>query len=359
VPAKRGRGGLRLTKRDLEVLGFVARHGFATVGQVGAACFSTWWDGRRELEVSTTMVYRRLKMLVDANLLRHEYVLYGKPGVYLATRKSADLVDVGVPPTKVDLKSFDHDLRVVDLALTLEGQTDWITERQIRARAVSAARGRGGRVSRSGGLGRVPDGLLVSPWGEAWAVELEISRKDNARYLDVFRGYVGRHRARIPEGAPETWPDERLEAYVKSGGEVDGVAWYFRSDSKRERARVAAEAAEAEDFRASRHCRFFFGDADNPRWPPFEKGDEQQERDRLEDLERRRADHEEAKRSHLSRVRLTREEAAYLPEDARGRKNEGRLLPRQLTEEERARALSEGLERKREHERANYPALRG
>src|SRR5215213_3817362 len=53
VPAKRGRGGLRLTKRDLEVLGFVARHGFATAGQVGTACFSTWWDGRRELKVST------------------------------------------------------------------------------------------------------------------------------------------------------------------------------------------------------------------------------------------------------------------------------------------------------------------
>jgi hypothetical protein len=158
-----------------------------------------------------TMVYRRLKKLVDAGLLRHEYVLHGKPRVYLATRKSADLVDVGVPPAKVDLKSFDHDLRVVDLALSLEGPTDWITERQIRAKALSAVRADGGRVSRSGNIGRMPDGLLISPWGEVWAVELEISGKDNARYLDAFRGYVGRHRARIPEGAPETWPDERLE----------------------------------------------------------------------------------------------------------------------------------------------------
>ncbi|CAA9464653.1 MAG: hypothetical protein AVDCRST_MAG02-2907 [uncultured Rubrobacteraceae bacterium] len=359
MSARRRGGGLRLTERDLDVLRFVACHGFATAEQVGLSCFSGWGDGRLELGVSMTMVYRRLKKLVDADLLRHEYVLHGRPGVYLATRRSAELADAGVPPAKVDLKSFDHDLAVVDLALALEGQTDWITERQIRAKAVSAARGGGGRVSRAGGTGRTPDGLLVSPWGEVWAVELEISGKDNARYLDVFRGYVRRHRERIPEGAPETWPDERLAAYVGSGGEIDGVAWYFRSPSKRERARRAAEEAEAEDFRRSRHCRFFFGDASEPRWPPFEKWDEQREQDRRADLERRRAAHEERKYSHLSRVRLTEQEASYVLEEFHRRKNEGRLLPRRLTEEEEAWALREGLEMKREHERENYPEFWG
>jgi hypothetical protein len=58
-------------------------------------------------------------------------------------------------------------------------------------------------------------------------------------------------------------------------------------------------------------------------------------------------------------VRLTHEESAYLLEEARRRKNEGRMLSRQLTEEERAWALSKGLETKREHERANYPEFRG
>jgi len=58
-------------------------------------------------------------------------------------------------------------------------------------------------------------------------------------------------------------------------------------------------------------------------------------------------------------VRLTEDEAEYFLEEAHRRKNEGRLLPRQLTEEERALALREGLEMKLEHERATYPEFRG
>jgi len=240
VPRKK-RQGLRLTERDLEVLGFVVRHGFATAEQVGSHSFSRWENDRREREVSMTMVYRRLKKLVEADLLKHEYVLHGRPGVYLATRRCADLVDAGVPPAKVDLKSFDHDLAVVDLALALGAGAEqgWITEREIRSKAVSDARGGGGRISRGGRLGRVPDGLLVGRMGERWAVELEISGKDNARYLDIFRGYVGRHRERMPEGAPGLWPEEQLADYVEGGGEVDGVAWYFWSGSKLQRARDA------------------------------------------------------------------------------------------------------------------------
>jgi len=95
------RQGLRLTGRDLDVLRFVTRHGFATAEQVGAHSFSSWRNKRLELDVSMTMVYRRLKKLVEADLLRHEYVLHGRPGVYLATRKCADLVDAGAPPAKV------------------------------------------------------------------------------------------------------------------------------------------------------------------------------------------------------------------------------------------------------------------
>jgi len=359
------RQGLRLTGRDRDVLRFVTRHGFATAEQVGAHSFSSWRNKRLELDVSMTMVYRRLKKLVEADLLKHEYVLHGSPGVYLATRRCADLVDDGVPPAKVDLKSFDHDLAVVDLALALgtpDAQTDWITEREIRSKAVSEARGGGGRISRSGRLGRAPDGLLVGRMGERWAVELEISGKDNARYLDIFRGYVSRHRERIPDGAPDLRPEdpeEQLADYVEGGGEFDGVAWYCWSAFKLQRARDAAEDAEAEDFHASRHCRFHFGDAGDPRPPDFDKWEDQERRDRWEERERRGAAHEEGRRSHLSRVRLTEEEAGYFLEEARRQKNEGRLLPRQLTEEERALALREGLEMKLEHERATYPEFRG
>lgn len=353
------RGGVRLTKRDLKGLEFVTRHGFITAEQFGLAAFCNFTQGRRELDVSMSMVYRRLKKLVDAGLLRHEYVLHGKPGVYLATKKGAELADVGVPPAKVDLKSLEHDLAVVDLALKLEGLPDWITERQIRSEAVSAVRGGGGRISRNGNLGRMPDGILTGLGGQRWAVELEISGKDNARYREVFRNYAKRHRERLPQEEAQFCPEGALADYVRTNGEVEGVAWYFWSEAKRERAREAAAEVQAEGPWHSRNCRFYFGAADDPGFPFFserkDEEEEQQERDRLEELERRRAVHEERKRSYLEGMKLTEEEAAHSVEEAYVRKNEGRLLKKQLTEEERRQALEKGLEMKRKRERANYP----
>jgi hypothetical protein len=258
----------------------------------------------------------------------------------------------------VDLKSFEHDLAVVDLALSLEGHPDWITEREIRASAVSAVRGTGGKISRSGRLGRVPDGLLIGFMGERWAVELEISGKDNARYLDIFRGYADKHRERMPDvGWPE--PEDALADYVGSRGELDGVAWYFHSESKRERASEAARQVEAEDPWRTRDCRFCFGDAADPRQPPFDKWDEQKEADEREDIERRRVAHEELKHSHLARVQLIGEEAESLIREAHRLKNEGCLFKRRLTEGEGRQALREGLESKRESERAEYPEFGG
>jgi len=58
-------------------------------------------------------------------------------------------------------------------------------------------------------------------------------------------------------------------------------------------------------------------------------------------------------------VRLTEGGAEYFLEEAHRRKNEGRVLPRRLTEEERTLALKEGLEMKRQHERATYHEFRG
>lgn len=354
--------GLRITDRDLHLLTFVTRHGFATAAQIGLWSFSEWEAGERELVVSMSMVYRRLGKLVSGGLLRHEYVLHGRPGVYLATRRCADFVDAGVPPAKVDLKSFDHDLAVVDLALSLEGLFDWLTEREIRARAVSAVRGRGGKISRSGRLGRVPDGLLLGYKAERWAVELEISGKDNARYLDIFRAYADKHRERMPEGDLPS-PEEALADYVESRGELDGVAWYFRSDSKRERAREAARKVirevEEEYPDDAGNLRFFFGDAADPRTPPSEKWDEQVEEDEREERERRRQAHEDRKREHLAGVKLTAGEADQAVEEVYRLKNEGKLIRKRLTEEERSEALRDALEAKRARERAAYPGFEG
>jgi hypothetical protein len=70
----------------------------------------------------------------------------------------------------------------------------------------------------------------------------------------------------------------------------------------------------------------------------------------LEELEERGATYEDI---------LSGEIRARWIQEAYERKNEGRLLKKQLTEEERRRVLQKGLEMKREHERATYPEFRG
>lgn len=274
---KRRSGRIKVQPRDNHAIWTIGVHGYMTAPQIKLAAFDGWDDRGQWCPVSDQAVYRRLKKLCGAGLLEHRRTWYGDHGVYRATRDGLELAGLDVAPARVDKRDYEHDLRVVDLALRITGYTGdgWIPERMIRSHL---------KVGMS--IGRVPDGLLLGPGGERWAVELEVSGKESQRYNEACAKYARRHRYRIPQDASEMeGMEEYIDDYFGSGGEVDGVVWYFFSERKRLRALAEAEKVLASYGRQRRridHLRFLFDDASQPAPPPFEKWDQQQERGRRE-----------------------------------------------------------------------------
>ena len=344
----------KMQPRDHRIVYFAGAHGYVNMLHVKLFAFESKDEWGQWKSVSEQAVYRRLKTLCEAGLLVHQRTWYGDHGIYRATRKGLSLVGLNIAPARLDKRDYEHDLLVVDLALGLTDFTcdGWITERLIRSRLRPGA-----------SIGRVPDGLLVGHGGELWAVELEVSGKEAQRYHDACYRYAERHRYQIPHESPGWNLAEHLDAYMGSGGELDGVAWYFFSELKRRRALAAAERVIAEgrrDYYRTDHLRFRFQGADPPSPPPFEKWEEQQEnelqiaiqlaRERREEQERQKTERRRAEALESAKLYLTWSEQERSVEAARRRKcEEGR--GRQLTGTERDEALIDAMKRKRERKR--------
>jgi hypothetical protein len=344
----------KMQPRDHRIVYFAGAHGYVNMLHIKLFAFEDKDEWGQWKSVSEQAVYRRLKTLCEAGLLVHQRTWYGDHGIYRATRKGLSLVGLNIAPARLDKRDYEHDLLVVDLALGLTDYTcdGWITERLIRSRLRPGA-----------SIGRVPDGLLVGHGGELWAVELEVSGKEAQRYHDACFRYAERQRYQIPHEASGWNLAEHLDAYVGSGGEVDGVAWYFFSETKRRRALAAAERVIAEgrrDYYRTDHLRFRFQGADPPSPPPFEKWEEQQEyelqiaiqlaRERREEEERQKTERRRAEALESAKLYLTWSEQERSVEAARRRKREeGR--GRELTGVERDEALIDSMRHKRERVR--------
>jgi hypothetical protein len=344
----------KMQPRDQRIVHFAAAHGYVTMPQIKLFAFENRDEWGQWKSVSGQAVYRRLKRLCEAGLLVHQRTWYGDHGIYRSTRKGLSRVGLNTAPARLDKRDYEHDLLVVDLALGLTDYTcdGWITERLIRSRLRPGA-----------SIGRVPDGVLVGHGGERWAIELEVSGKEAQRYHDACHRYAERQRYQIPQEAPGWNLAEHLDAYVGSGGEVDGVVWYFFSETKRRRALAAAERVIAEwgrDYYRTDHLRFRFQGADPPRPPPFDKWEEQQENElqmaiqlaceRREEEERQETERRRAEAVESARLYLTWSEQERAVEVARRRKREeGR--GRELTGIERDETLIDAVKCKRERKR--------
>lgn len=175
------RSVVQLTPRDLSILSDVVRFGALTVEQIGHRHFD-----------SVLTAYGRLKALADAGYLRSERVYYHKPAVYVATRQGAIVAGTTLPPAHRSHGQLRHHLLVADLAdclLERDPRARWLTERELRATAMSMARDtRSGRLL--GGVPHVADGCLVHADGRRTAVELECSAKWGNRYGIVLHYYA-------------------------------------------------------------------------------------------------------------------------------------------------------------------------
>ena len=110
--------------RDIDILRWVNGFGFASAEHI-----------RQFMEVGKTAAYVRIKKLVDGGYLTRNRILHGQARIHKVTRKGVKATGDNVLPLKyVNLGTFRHDYKLVDLSLHLEAQTGgkFIPERCIR-----------------------------------------------------------------------------------------------------------------------------------------------------------------------------------------------------------------------------------
>jgi hypothetical protein len=200
-----------LTARDLKLLDFAAQHRLILAAHAQSL-----------LGVSVGVAQRRMRALVTGGYLVHLRVFAGQPGCYQISREGLAAAGSDLPPPRLDLREYAHDLGLAWLWLAAQRGTfgpvrDVLAERTLRsedARAAAAARAgaasmedessvRGSYGVRLGGVGpqggerlHYPDLLLITPDGGWIAVELELTRKSQARREGILIGYGSDARVR-------------------------------------------------------------------------------------------------------------------------------------------------------------------
>ncbi|HZU39720.1 MAG TPA: hypothetical protein VE992_01640 [Solirubrobacteraceae bacterium] len=190
-PATRAsRGRARLTARDCEVLAFLAEHRLARADHVA-----------RLLGVSLGAAQARLRALGKADYVGRLGVYQGEPDVHQISGRGLAAIGSALPPPRLDLRSYAHDIGVAWLWLAardgLFGELrEIIGERQLRSRDGPTRRSDPPLAVRLGGTGprggerlHYPDLLLVTADGRRIAVELELTGKTRTRREDILAGY--------------------------------------------------------------------------------------------------------------------------------------------------------------------------
>jgi len=167
---------MQFTKRDGEIIKFLARHKFATVEQIA-----------NYMKMGIKVTYRRLNKLKKNKYLRYEQIFAGKPGIYRPTLKGIMAADVDIKPAKVVLGTYWHDLQVVNLALMFYSQGYVVeTEREIMSKQNKG-------IGQTGKQERIPDLVVTKNEKSTIAVELELAKKSPGR-LNVILNYYARQR---------------------------------------------------------------------------------------------------------------------------------------------------------------------
>lgn len=211
-----------MTHRDREILRWIGRLRIVSAAHVAA-----------RFGLGRAVAYSRLGGLVSLGLLDHQRIFHAVPGVYLATKAGLATVHLGMPPARVDLRTYHHDLELSCLVLELErefGAASVVTEREMRVRdapvsdapaeypafAVPLGRGRGQLQLTPAGHPRLhfPDAAVrLHGRDSVLAVELERTAKGRARLRRILHGFVS---ARHIERVRYVVTDNRVQELVRS-----------------------------------------------------------------------------------------------------------------------------------------------
>jgi hypothetical protein len=190
LPARRGP---QVTDRDIEILGWIGRHGVVTPAQVARHFFA-----RDDGSVGQWAADRRLRKLEAMGLTREDRTFWREANVLRLTSAGARLADIDVGPARLVLAEVRHTLAVVDLVEALLAaspkSTELRTERELRVeRRRDLADG-----ARKVGRGRCPDALFIHPKGHTTvAVELDITPKRTRDMENILIAYLQERYDRI------------------------------------------------------------------------------------------------------------------------------------------------------------------
>lgn len=183
VEAERGRanskpGGVQVTQRDLDVLGWIA-------DQYAVRTDVIRWllgNGRPLSDSRTRAVVARWQR---AGLADSRRFFAGSPHVVWPTRAGTALVRPGwrTRPPNLALLAHHHAVSQVRLAIERRGQgTDWVCERVLYRRRTTPD-------------AHVADGTFRSSRGPVTAVEVELTLKTAERLRDILRDLTLDHEA--------------------------------------------------------------------------------------------------------------------------------------------------------------------
>lgn len=175
-------GGKRtdaISKRDLEVLEFVARFGVVSRDAV-----ATWAGTKR------TVTITRERRLREAGLIEVRGGVWGESKLLACTR--VGLAAAGRPDLRVarfSLASCRHEVRVAELAARLEAAGErTLSEREIVARERSEG-DRSLSADLGGGRAHRADLVRTLGVGPPQAIEVELVAKGAARLDELLRGW--------------------------------------------------------------------------------------------------------------------------------------------------------------------------
>ena len=155
------------------------------------------------LSVSVTAAERRLRALVRTGILQRRRLFDRRPAIYQITRLGLAVIGSRLPPPRLDLRSYEHDIGLGWLWLAARAGrfgalSDLVSERQMRSDDAASNRRGEPLAVRLGGVGpggrprlHYPDLLLLTASGHRVAVELELSSKGRTRRERILAGYAG------------------------------------------------------------------------------------------------------------------------------------------------------------------------
>lgn len=180
----------RLTDPDLALLSFLAEHRLALPAHVSVL-----------LSASAAAATSRLNKLVNAGLLKRQAGFPGEPRSYQIAGNGLAVIGSPLPPPRVDLRAYEHDVGVAWLWLAARNGTfgrveEVISERRLRSCDGSRDPNAEPLSVRLGGFGphgrekvHYPDLILRTADGRRVALELELSSKTRTRLEMILGGY--------------------------------------------------------------------------------------------------------------------------------------------------------------------------